>query len=112
MLIGDRRKFLSCFLTLKVEVDPDSLEPQSELSGPALEWCESVGSKAKTVQDIVNGRIEDIPQLVVGPVIFKHLLDRRLRRVVGHPVGHRPCQPKGDFKRTEGTEVADPFEGL
>lgn len=55
MLIGDRRKFLSCFLTLKTEIDQDTLEPQPDLAPAALEFCESVGSKARTVQDILNG---------------------------------------------------------
>lgn len=48
MVIGDQRKFLSCVLTLKVEVDPESMEPLNTLIPPVLEWLESLGSKAKT----------------------------------------------------------------
>ena len=55
MLIGDRKKFLSCFMTFKTEVDPDSLVPTSTLASAALDWCASVGSKAKTVEDILGG---------------------------------------------------------
>ena len=51
MLIGDGRKFLSCLLTLRVDVDPDSQEPTERLSPPALKWCEDVGSVANTVQE-------------------------------------------------------------
>lgn len=51
MVIGDKKKFLSCLLSLKVEVDPDSLEPGCNLSPAALEWCRHIGSKAKTVEE-------------------------------------------------------------
>merc|ERR1719336_1645425 len=54
MLIGDQRKFLSVLLTLKTEVDPITLEPLPTLSPLSLEWCESIGSKAKTVDDIID----------------------------------------------------------
>jgi len=54
MLIGDRKKFLSVLLTLKTEVDPVTLEPLPELAPITLEWCSSIGSKAKTIQDIVD----------------------------------------------------------
>ena len=47
MVIGDRKKFLSCFLTLKTDVDPVTLEPQNQLSPLSLEWCQSIGSKAQ-----------------------------------------------------------------
>ena len=47
MLIGDRKKFLSVLLTLKTEVDPVTLEPLPELAPITLEWCSSIGSKAK-----------------------------------------------------------------
>ena len=53
MLIGDGRKFLSCLLTLRVDVDPDSQEPTDRLAPPAVKWCEDVGSAANTVQEAV-----------------------------------------------------------
>ena len=52
MVIGDQRKFLSCLLTAKVDVDPDTLEPGNTLAPNALGWCEEIGSKAKTIQDL------------------------------------------------------------
>ena len=54
MLIGDRRKFLSCLLTLKVEVDADTLEPTDKLASAAVDWCKEIGSKAKTVDEAIN----------------------------------------------------------
>ena len=53
MVIGDQKKFLSCLLTVKVEVDPDTLEPGCTLSPNAITWCEENNSKAKTVQDFL-----------------------------------------------------------
>ena len=49
MLIGDKKKFLSVLLTLKMEVDPVTLEPLPQLAPPTLEWCETIGSKAKVL---------------------------------------------------------------
>ena len=51
MVIGDRKKFLSCLLTLKVEMDNDTLEPKQTLSEACLDWCKEIGSKAKTVEE-------------------------------------------------------------
>ena len=53
MLIGDRRKFLSCLLTLKVDVDADTLEPTNKLASAAVDWCKEIGSKAKTVEEAI-----------------------------------------------------------
>ena len=39
LLLGDKRKFCSTFLTLAVEVDPDTMEPSSNLTPAALDWC-------------------------------------------------------------------------
>lgn len=55
LLLGDKKKFCSTFLTLAVDVDPDTMEPSSNLTPAALDWCRSVGSEASTVEDIVNG---------------------------------------------------------
>ncbi|XP_037073692.1 very long-chain-fatty-acid--CoA ligase bubblegum-like [Pollicipes pollicipes] len=54
-LIGDKRKFLSMLLTLKVVVDLDTMEPTDQLSPPALEFCRAAGSSARTVQDVLEG---------------------------------------------------------
>jgi len=54
MLIGDRKKFLSCLVTMKVEVDADTLVPRSLLTDEAQDWCRSIGSKSETIEDVLN----------------------------------------------------------
>jgi len=55
LLLGDKQKFVSTFLTLAVEVNPDTLEPSNKLSSAARDWCRSVGSNANTVEDVLRG---------------------------------------------------------
>lgn len=55
LLLGDKQKFVSTFLTLAVEVNPDTLEPSNKLSSAARDWCRSVGSNANTVEDCLRG---------------------------------------------------------
>eukprot|EP00092_Neocalanus_flemingeri_P023238 GFUD01025198.1.p1 GENE.GFUD01025198.1~~GFUD01025198.1.p1 ORF type:complete len:664 (+),score=168.76 GFUD01025198.1:121-2112(+) len=55
LLLGDKQKFVSTFLTLNVEVNSDTLEPSNKLSSAARDWCRSVGSNASTVEDILTG---------------------------------------------------------
>jgi long-chain-fatty-acid--CoA ligase ACSBG len=55
LLLGDKQKFASCFLTLAVEVDTETMEPTGRLSSAARDWCQSVGSKATTVQELLEG---------------------------------------------------------
>jgi len=55
LLLGDKQKFVSTFLTLSVEVNPDTLEPSNKLSSAARDWCRSVGSNANSVEDILTG---------------------------------------------------------
>ncbi|XP_063432642.1 long-chain-fatty-acid--CoA ligase ACSBG2-like isoform X2 [Mytilus trossulus] len=54
MLIGDKRKFLSMILCLKVDVDADTAEPSNNLTRDCKEWCKSIGSEATTVEDIID----------------------------------------------------------
>ncbi|KAK8731594.1 hypothetical protein OTU49_007382 [Cherax quadricarinatus] len=55
MLIGDRRKFLSVLLTLKTNMNLDTGEPLDTLSAACMDWCRSVGSSAKTIQEVLAG---------------------------------------------------------
>jgi len=48
VVIGDKRKYLSCLLTLKCEVDEKG-NPLDTLAGDALALAKEVGSEAKTV---------------------------------------------------------------
>ncbi|KAL9986588.1 hypothetical protein ACROYT_G000756 [Oculina patagonica] len=64
MVLGDKRKFLSCFLTLKVVVDPETGEPSDKLTDVAIEFCKSVGSEATTVTEILSTKDEKIMKAI------------------------------------------------
>ena len=54
ILIGDKQKFLSVFLTFKVVMDNDS--PTNQLSPTAIDWCKDLGrDNITTVDDILSG---------------------------------------------------------
>lgn len=53
MLIGDKRKFLSCLITLKNEPDADG-NPTEKLFGAALDLAKSVGSTATTTVEAAS----------------------------------------------------------
>ena len=52
-MIGDKKKYLSVFLTLKTVVQNDM--PTDKLAPEAVLWCQSVGSNATKVSDILSG---------------------------------------------------------
>ena len=75
-MLGDKQKFVSCFLTLAVEVeikinidltnlweliilncnikvDTETMEPTGKLSSAARDWVQAQGSNATTVQEVV-----------------------------------------------------------
>ncbi|QQP57227.1 AcylCoA synthetase bubblegum family member 2, partial [Caligus rogercresseyi] len=51
--IGDLRKFVSVFLTLKVTRDSDGA-PTTRLTKGAQEWCTANGSNAKEIMEIIR----------------------------------------------------------
>uniref|UniRef100_A0AAY4CCL9 long-chain-fatty-acid--CoA ligase n=1 Tax=Denticeps clupeoides TaxID=299321 RepID=A0AAY4CCL9_9TELE len=55
MLVGDKRKFLSMFLTLKCVVD-DSGDPTDELTPLAIEFCQQHGVTTTKVSDIIGNK--------------------------------------------------------
>jgi len=55
LLLGDKQKFVSCFLTLAVEVDTETMEPTGKLSSAARDWVQAQGSNATTVQEVLEG---------------------------------------------------------
>jgi len=55
LLLGDKQKFVSCFLTLAVEVDTETMEPTEKLSSAARDWVQEQGSRATTVQEVLEG---------------------------------------------------------
>jgi len=76
VLIGDRRKFLSVFLTFKVVMDNDS--PTNNLTPSAIEWCESLGRKVSTVDEILSG-----PDVKIMAAIQKGI-DRANKKAVSN----------------------------
>ena len=55
MVVGDRKKFLSCLLTFKVEVDPDTMEPKDDLASPSKDWCNEIPKvKATNLQEVLT----------------------------------------------------------
>jgi len=56
LLLGDKQKYISSFLTLAVEINPDTMEPSNRLTSAARDWCRDVaGSPATTVEDVLKG---------------------------------------------------------
>jgi len=51
VLIGDRRKFLSILLTLRVVIDPATLQPTTNLDTNALLALRTIGSTATTIAE-------------------------------------------------------------
>ena len=45
VLIGDRKKFLSVFLTLKTEIDPKTEMPTATLTQQAVDWCAQIAGR-------------------------------------------------------------------
>ncbi|CAL8263092.1 unnamed protein product [Boreogadus saida] len=55
MLLGDKLKFLSMFLTLKCEADENG-EPTDDLSPEALAYCQRLGVTATKISEIVANK--------------------------------------------------------
>ncbi|OAF65014.1 hypothetical protein A3Q56_07268 [Intoshia linei] len=49
IIIGDNRKFISALLTIKTNVNLETMEPLPELTDSAIAWCQSIGSDSKTI---------------------------------------------------------------
>lgn len=54
ILIGDKRKFLSMLITLKVDVNMDTLEPTDNLTAVTVDWVKAQGSGSTKVSDILD----------------------------------------------------------
>jgi len=54
VICGDGRKFLTCLLTLKVEVDPATMAPTEQLEAGAAAWLKEVsGQQIDTVAELL-----------------------------------------------------------
>ena len=54
MVVGDRRKYLTMFISVKTEVDKETGEPIDALAKDALFVCAEIGSSATTVSDVMK----------------------------------------------------------
>jgi len=55
MLVGEGRKFLTCLITLKVEVDPETMQPTNKLTEQVLEVLEGLSIPlVETVTELIN----------------------------------------------------------
>ena len=50
VVVGDKRKFLSCLISLKTEVDPLTGEPSQQLASSVVERLRALGSNTTTVE--------------------------------------------------------------
>uniref|UniRef100_A0A0K2V5Z2 long-chain-fatty-acid--CoA ligase n=1 Tax=Lepeophtheirus salmonis TaxID=72036 RepID=A0A0K2V5Z2_LEPSM len=57
--IGDLKKFISVFLTFKVNSDTNG-QPSTELSNSVKEWCHSLGYEASTVTNIIRDQPPEV----------------------------------------------------
>ncbi len=56
IVVGDRRKFLTCLLTLRVQVDADTQQPTDLLDPRVVAWAESLGVDGLAkVEDFASG---------------------------------------------------------
>jgi len=54
MIIGDKKKYVTCLVTLKCVMDPDTGEPQDELLPQAKQAVADLGSQCTKVSEIVE----------------------------------------------------------
>ena len=53
VLVGERRRFISCLLTFRVVLDTNERIPSDNLTAAAIAWCVSVGSGSVRLSDIL-----------------------------------------------------------
>lgn len=54
LLVGDKRKYLTMLVSLKTEMNSDTGEPKDNFTTETLAWLDSIGSKSRTVTDVIN----------------------------------------------------------
>ncbi|XP_020293396.1 very long-chain-fatty-acid--CoA ligase bubblegum [Pseudomyrmex gracilis] len=78
MLVGDKRKYLTILVTLKSNMNTETGEPLDTLTEDVLKWAKSVGSKAKTVTEVINSR---------DPIIYNEI-DKAIKRANTHAISN------------------------
>lgn len=54
MVVGDRKKFLSILLTMKSNVNVNTMEPLDTLTDVSKEWCGALGVEVERVSQLAN----------------------------------------------------------
>ncbi|XP_070163763.1 long-chain-fatty-acid--CoA ligase ACSBG2 isoform X2 [Polyergus mexicanus] len=78
MLIGDKRKYLTVFVTLKSNMNTETGEPLDTLNPDVLKWAKSIGSNAETVTDVISSR---------DPLIYEEI-DKAIKRANAHAISN------------------------
>ena len=72
MVVGDKRKYLAILVTLKTNVNQDTMLPGNELTSECVDYLKSFGSKSTKLSDILNGSDKIVYDLIEkGIIIFK-----------------------------------------
>ena len=53
-LVGDKKKYLTCLVTLQTEVDPETGDPKDELTVHAKNMLEQLGSSSASVSEVLG----------------------------------------------------------
>jgi len=67
MVVGDKRKHLSCILTLRTELDAAN-QPTDVLHPNVIQWARSLGSKATTVSQLLKEKSEAIDASIMKSI--------------------------------------------
>jgi len=68
MLVGDKRKFLAMLISLKVEVDLETMTPKDDFTQQTIDWCKSIGSNATKVSDVTDEKDEAVTKAITDAI--------------------------------------------
>jgi acyl-CoA synthetase (AMP-forming)/AMP-acid ligase II len=97
VLIGEAKKYLTVLLTVRVDVDADTLLPTDRLEPSATFWCKKRGTNnVRTIDDFING-----PHAENSAPAFKRVWTGRTQRRIRGRKGCRssPSCPRSSQSR-------------
>jgi hypothetical protein len=97
VLIGEAKKYLTVLLTVRVDVDADTLLPTDRLEPSATFWCKKRGANnVRTINDFING-----PHAENSAPAFKRVWTGRTQRRIRGRKGCRssPSCPRSSQSR-------------
>lgn len=82
VVVGDRRKYLACLLTLRCNLDSSTGLPSHDLEDCAIKWCQEAvsGCKVSTVSDVIEG-----PHSEALKGAIKKQIDLANEKAIAHP---------------------------